>query len=192
VFDEGKLAWANRHYLKSAAPDTLVALALPFLREHAMVVGDLSDAGRAWLLETVPVLASSIDRMSQLPERLRTIFSFDAAAALARDDIRSEMQQDAARTVAKALADDLASAPRLTSREIFRAAANRVKDKTGLKGKALFHPIRVVLTGEAEGPELDILVPAIDRATSLTPADGLQSVSGSRERAAAFNDHLRR
>ena len=35
------------------------------------------------------------------------------------------------------------------------AAANRVKEKTGQKGKALFHPIRVALTGEGGGPELE-------------------------------------
>ena len=61
-----------------------------------------------------------------------------------------------------------------------------MKEKTGQKGRALFHPIRVALTGEAEGPELDLLVPAIDRATDLSPADGLQAVTGCRERAAAF------
>jgi glutamyl-tRNA synthetase len=192
VFDEDKLAWANRHYLKIAPANTLVELSLPFLREHSIVVGNLSEAGNAWLLETVPVLANSLDRMSQLPERLRTIFAFDAADSLARDEIRKEMEQDSARAIAKALADDLSDTPRLTSKELFRAAANRVKEKTGQKGKALFHPIRVVLTGEAEGPELDLLVPAIDRGTSLTPADGLQSVTGARERARAFNDHLRR
>ena len=186
VFDEDKLAWANRHYLKIAAPDALVELSLPFLRAHSMVVGDLSDAGRMWLLETVPVLASSLDRMSQLPERLRTIFHFDAGESLAHEDLRKEMEQDSTRAVAKALAEDLADMPRLTSKELFRAAANRVKEKTGHKGRALFHPIRVVLTGEAEGPELDLLVPAIERATDLTPASGLQRVTGARERAAAF------
>ena len=64
--------------------------------------------------------------------------------------------------------------------------ANRVKEKSRQKGKALFHPIRAILTGEAEGPELDLLVPAIDRATMLSPADGLQSVTGCRERADAM------
>ena len=42
------------------------------------------------------------------------------------------------------------------------------------------------MTGEADGPELDLLVPAIDRAADFTPADGLAPVVGCRERAAAF------
>lgn len=38
---------------------------------------------------------------------------------------------------------------------------NEVKAKTGRKGKELFHPIRMALTGEANGPELKTLLPLI-------------------------------
>jgi glutamyl-tRNA synthetase/nondiscriminating glutamyl-tRNA synthetase len=190
VFDEDKLAWVNRHYLKAAAPATLVDLSIPFLRERSVVVGTLSDAAHDWLRSIVPAMAASIDRLTQLPERLHTIFSYDASEALARAEIRHELSSDAGRRVVLAFADELESAGRLTDRELFRALANRVKEKSGQKGKALFHPIRVVLTGEAEGPELDLLVPAIDRAASLTPADGLQPVTGCRERAVAMRTHL--
>ena len=92
---------------------------------------------------------------------------------------------DDARAVVAALAEELATAPRL-DRERFRAIANQVKAKTGQKGKALFHPIRIALTGRAEGPELDLAVPAIDRGAELPPSAGLPAIIGCRERAAAF------
>lgn len=190
VFDEAKLAWVNRHYLKTADARALAGLAVPFLRDARIVVGTLSEAGKDWLIATVQPIAASIDRLSQLPERLHTIFAYDAREALEREPIRAELTSDAGRKVVQALADDLQASPRLTDRDIFRAAANRVKEKSGQKGKSLFHPIRAVLTGEAEGPELDLLVPAIDRAAGLSPADGLQSVAGCRERAAAMADVL--
>src|SRR5262249_7414777 len=98
---------------------------------------------------------------------------------------RDEMQSGQARAVVSALAEELAAAPRL-DREKFREAANRVKTKTGLKGKALFHPIRVVLTGRAEGPELDLARPAIDRGAELPRTSGVPRVLGNRERSAAF------
>ena len=72
---------------------------------------------------------------------------------------------------------------RLVDRESFRAAAARVKEATGQKGKGLFHPIRIILTGSSEGPELDLIVPAIDRGHNLP---GLAPVLGCRERAAAI------
>jgi len=61
-----------------------------------------------------------------------------------------------------------------------------VKARTSQKGKALFHPIRVVLTGRPDGPELDLAVPAIDRGADLPPDAGIPPIAGNRERAAAF------
>ena len=190
VFDEDKLAWVNRHYLKAADPARLVELSLPFLRGASLVAGDPTASARAWLLGIVPALASSLDRLSQLPERLQTVFSYDARTTLSSADLRREFEDDGACQVVAALAEELATAPRLIDRELFRAAAGRVRDKTGKKGRALFHPIRVALTGAAEGPELDLLVPAIDRATELPSGSGLPVTIGCRERALAFRAAL--
>jgi Fe-Mn family superoxide dismutase len=46
--------------------------------------------------------------------------------------------------------------------------------------------IRIVLTGRADGPELDLLVPAIDRGAELPSDAGIPAILGCRERAAAF------
>ena len=45
--------------------------------------------------------------------------------------------------------------------ETFNVWLGEVKAKSGLKGKDLFHPIRLALTGEASGPELKTLLPLI-------------------------------
>ena len=100
--------------------------------------------------------------------------------------MRAELESAAVREVIVTLADDLASAPRCSSRELFRAAAARVRERTGQKGKALFHPIRVALTGEPDGPELDLLVPAIDTGAELPASAGVVPITGCRERAASF------
>ena len=44
---------------------------------------------------------------------------------------------------------------------------NAVKAATGRKGKALFHPLRLALTGRENGPELARLLPLIGRARAL-------------------------
>ena len=95
------------------------------------------------------------------------------------------LHERGARDVIRALAEELATAGRL-DRESFRAAATRVKQRTGQKGRALFHPIRVALTGEAAGPELDLAVPAIDRGAELPRSAGVAPILGCRERAEMF------
>jgi glutamyl/glutaminyl-tRNA synthetase len=95
------------------------------------------------------------------------------------------MSAEAAQRVVRALADALEKMPRL-DRERVRAVANEVKARTGHKGKPLFHPIRVALTGITEGPELDLLIPAIDRGADLPVSAGIPKILGNRERASAF------
>jgi glutamyl-tRNA synthetase len=190
VFDEEKLAWVNRHYLKTADPQRLATLALPYLQAAGVPIADRPEA-LAFLAAVVPIASGSVDRLEQVPARLSVLFFYSAEEALADSTIREEMRVDGARAVVSGLAEELASAPRL-DRERFRAVANAIKAKTGQKGKALFHPIRVALTGRAEGPELDLIVPAIDRGAELPPTAGIPSIAGCRERAAAFARELER
>ena len=89
-----------------------------------------------------------------------------------------------------ALAEELATSGPLFDRETFRAAATRVRERTGQKGKALFHPIRLALTGEPEGMELDLAVPAIERGAALR-SSAIRPIPSAAARAAAFHDHLR-
>lgn len=53
------------------------------------------------------------------------------------------------------------------SGETFRAWAGAVKDATGRKGRALFMPLRLALTGLDHGPELAPLLPLIGRSRVL-------------------------
>jgi glutamyl-tRNA synthetase/nondiscriminating glutamyl-tRNA synthetase len=184
VFDEEKLAWANRHYLKVADPTRIAELSLPYFNDAGFRM--TPDArGIEFLAAAMAMASASVDRLNQIPARLAFLFDYSPARTLGDAGVRSEMSTDGARAVVTALAGELAAAPRL-DREKFRAVANQVKAKTGQKAKALFHPIRIVLTGRAEGPELDLAVPAIDLGAGLPESAGVPEVPGNRERAAAF------
>jgi nondiscriminating glutamyl-tRNA synthetase len=185
VFDEEKLAWADRHYLRIAEPADLVQLALPFFAKAGQV--RLPGPGAAeYLASVVPMASASVDRLDEMPARLAFLFAFDPSAALSDAEVRDVLAHDGARAVIESLARELSGGPRLTTREAFRAVVGAVKQQTGQKAKSLFHPIRVALTGAAGGPELDLAVPAIDRGAELPDSAGLAAIMGCRERAAAF------
>ena len=188
IFDEEKLAWANRHYLKIASPERLAELSVQYFRQSGIEMAP-NAAGLQFLAEVMPIASGSVDRIDQVPARLAFLWDFDAEAALANPAVRAEMAGDGARAVALALADVLAEAPRL-DRDRFRAAAGDIRAHTGSKGKALFHPIRVALTGRSEGPELDLAVPAIDCGAALPAGIGVPPIVGCRERARRFADAL--
>jgi glutamyl-tRNA synthetase/nondiscriminating glutamyl-tRNA synthetase len=190
VFDEDKLAWVDRHYLRVADPARLVRLTLEYFRRDGLA-RDPGAQGLDYLTAVVPMASASVDRLDEIPSRLRFLFSFDPAAALGDPDVREVLSHEGAREVIETLARELSRTPRLESRDAFRAVVGVVKQQTGQKAKPLFHPIRVALTGTAGGPELDLAVPAIDRGAELPAGSGLAPVLGCRERAAAFAEALR-
>ena len=166
-----------------------------------------------FLAHAVPVAAASVDRLDQVPARLHFLFDYSAARALDDPAVRAEAA--ASRSVIAELAAELAASGPLVDRDAFRAAATRVRERTGAKGKALFHPIRLALTGEPEGVELDLAVPLIERGAAVTGgpdpstssgssravsrdegppvhASGIRRIASAAERAAAFLLELER
>jgi nondiscriminating glutamyl-tRNA synthetase len=188
VFDPEKLAWANRHYLKAADPMRLVRLASAFLM-RAGWLSEATDADEVFLAGVLALVAGAVDRLDQVPARVSFLFDFDPARVLALPDVRAEVE--AAKDVLGAWAEEVRVAGPLLDRDAFRTVAARVRERTGQKGRALFHPIRLAVMGEREGMELDLAVPAIDRGAALGPS-GLRRIMSVAERADVFNTAVAR
>ncbi len=62
--------------------------------------------------------------------------------------------------------------PEPWSAETWGAWTNAVKASSGAKGRALFHPLRLALTGLENGPELKALLPLIGRTQALARLGG--------------------
>ena len=197
VFDEEKLAWVNRHYLKMAEPDAAgraVAAVLPSAPASTMT----PDAAGLEFLAVGDADCVGVGRSAGSGAGAAgVLFDYDAGAVAGRRRRRARRcAADGARAVvAGAGRASSPTAPRL-DRERFRAVANQVKARTGQKGKALFHPIRVALTGRAEGPELDLAVPAIDRGAELPRGAGMPrssaAASAPRRSSRALDDEADR
>jgi nondiscriminating glutamyl-tRNA synthetase len=183
VFDLDKLAWMNRQYMKVAAPGRIAAESLRYFLARGHVRRSTEDA-LDYIASLLPMAVGSVDRLEEIPERLHFLFVFDPKVSLARPDVAKVIEEEGAREVVQALPAAIETP--LLDREAFRAAAARVRERTGRKGKALFHPIRVALTGSDVGPELDLAVPAIDRGAALPPQAGVARIIGCRQRAELF------
>jgi hypothetical protein len=163
--------------MQQASPARLVREALPFFR-RAGLVNEATDAASAFLESLLPMALGSVDRLEDLPSRLMFLFGWEAEAATVL--LRGEPDGEAAVT---AFAKEIADLGPL-DRETFRAAAGRTRAVTGLKGKALFHPLRVALTASDSGPELDLAVPAIDRGAAIGIEAGIAPIASCAERLA--------
>ena len=62
--------------------------------------------------------------------------------------------------------------PEPWSEDVWQQWTKIVAEKTGAKGRTLFHPLRLALTGVEHGPELKKLLPLIGRARALARLNG--------------------
>jgi glutamyl/glutaminyl-tRNA synthetase len=181
--------------LQLASPERLAGMTLTFLERRGWIRDPGSgipdprnQTATEFLARAVAIAAQSVDHLDQVPARLHFLFDYSAAAALGDPAIHGEAT--AARRVIAALAEEAAKSGPLVDKEKFRAMAARVREETGAKGKALFHPIRLALTGEVEGLELDLAVPLIEQGAALPPSAGVRAIFSVADRAAAFLHEL--
>jgi glutamyl-tRNA synthetase/nondiscriminating glutamyl-tRNA synthetase len=182
VFDTEKLHWLNRHYIKQSSPERLHPLASAFLQHAGILPQDLNGNCRGWAGRLLDLLAPYVDKLDQLPERAGIIFRYDAAQALSAPENADVFSPSSARPVIRAFAERAAAESPMTV-ERFNAIMNEVKAETGVKGKDLFHPVRVVLIGAHSGPGFDKLIPVIEEGSQLPLPVHVKSV---RERVTEF------
>ncbi|MBZ5564359.1 MAG: glutamate--tRNA ligase [Acidobacteriia bacterium] len=184
VFDAEKLHWLNRHYMKVALPSRRAELAAPFLVDAGYIApADAEDAAvRTWLERVVDAVLKNLDHLSQIPAAARLIFEYDAAATAAGEETRHVVEDAGAREVLKAFVPKVLAETQLTY-ERFREIAKAVQKETGKKGKDLFHPIRVAVTGAVSGPELEKLIPIFEEGARLPL---VRHVKGVAERLREF------
>jgi glutamyl-tRNA synthetase/nondiscriminating glutamyl-tRNA synthetase len=181
IFDFDKLNWLNRHSLKSADPERIAALAWPHFADRLPPHDTSSEPLKAWFGRLLTLFVPSVDHLDQLPAKAAFVFGFDPAAARADAENAAVLAADSARIVLAELAGRIRAHSGPVTPEAFKAWMNEIKAATGVKGKELFHPVRIALTGAHSGPEFDKTLPLIEDGAAL----GL-GIASVRERIERF------
>ncbi|HYC91781.1 MAG TPA: glutamate--tRNA ligase [Thermoanaerobaculia bacterium] len=140
VFDLQKFEWLNGQYIHAMPAAALVPLVRPFF--------DVP-----WLEEGIDVVKTSVHRLTELAGAL----SF----------VREYIPPAIDRAFAAALVADLREHGAPTDEASYKAMVERLKVSTGLKGKSLFMPLRLAMTGMEHGPELVRTIPLLQRASEV-------------------------
>jgi nondiscriminating glutamyl-tRNA synthetase len=183
IFDFDKLHWLNRHYLKQAEPGRIAALAWPYFEGEGLLPprGTANDETAGWFARLLALLLPAVDTLAQLPARARFIFQYSAEGVRSERENAELLANEAAHRVIAAFGELLPPGDAPLTAESFKSTMNAVKSATGAKGKDLFHPVRVMLTGSHSGPEFDKLIPLIEEGSQLD-----LKIPGVRERARQF------
>ncbi|WP_040677508.1 glutamate--tRNA ligase [Paenibacillus sanguinis] len=151
VFDKNKLAHLNNHYIKNADPERIAALAIPHLQKAGRLPGELSSELAAWAKELVALYQEQMTAASDIVELSEMFFRSELEIDAEGEAILGDPQVGAVLGAFLAKAEALAN----FDAEHIAAAIKEVQKETGVKGKGLFMPIRVALTGQMHGRDLN-------------------------------------
>jgi nondiscriminating glutamyl-tRNA synthetase len=122
---------------------------------------------KAWFASLLALFLPAVDHLDQLPIQSAFIFGIDPDAAHADAENAAVLAADSARTVLSEFASRVRTHNGPIRPEDFKRWINEIKSATGVKGKELFHPIRIALTGSHSGPEFDKVIPLIEEGASM-------------------------
>jgi nondiscriminating glutamyl-tRNA synthetase len=158
IFDPVKLRWMGAQYLAHVPLEELTRSVLPYLQKSGAL--DRSDARDRfdWLSQLVDTVRTHMACLSDIVPETRYFFTDELSFEPAQTE---EMRTQA--PLLQALESALEAETGEWTGQTFNAAVKAAGAKTGCKGKSLYHPIRLALTGRENGPELVRIVPLLGR-----------------------------
>ncbi len=137
------------------------------LREQGWLAGEPLPEQVAWCGHAALILGAHAADRSALSGLLSLVFHYEAPEILARVDTHVVLSRYAARDVLRQLALLLLDGTPLTS-DRFKEIITALKDGLDIRGRELFHPIRLALAGRAGEGELDRVILLLDEAAGLS------------------------
>jgi nondiscriminating glutamyl-tRNA synthetase len=122
---------------------------------------------KAWFAQLLALFLPKVDYLAQLPVKSAFIFGIDPDAAHADPENSAILSTDSARRVLGEFANRVRAHSGLITPELFKIWLAEITAATGAKGKELFHPIRIALTGAHSGPEFDKILPLIEEGAAM-------------------------
>jgi Anticodon binding domain len=127
-----------------------------------------------WLSRAADLLGPHAATHEELTELLAPIFVYDAAELLRGRENQEVLARSGAREVIREFANRVLEGGDLDSGR-FKQVVDEMKMAVPYRSRAMFHPIRLVLTGRAGEGELDRVILLIDSASKLNFAAPVKS-----------------
>jgi len=147
---------------------------LGILRERGWLAGEPSPEQHAWCERAASMVGGHAADRAALADLLGLVFQYDAREIISRVESHVVLSRYAARDVLRQVALMLLDGAPLTS-ERFKEIVTALKDGMELRGRELFHPIRLALAGRAGEGELDRVILLLDEAAALSFAAPVKS-----------------
>lgn len=150
LFDKQKLAWMNNQYMKKVDLDKAVELSLPHLMKAGRVPNNLTEEESNWVRNLVSLYQEQMSYGAEIVELSELFFKEDITY---EEEAKAVLAEEQVPEVLRAFLAEI-NALEVFEAEYINKAIKAVQKATGHKGKKLFMPIRVAVSGQVHGPDL--------------------------------------
>ena len=160
VFDLDKLNWINGAYIRKTDLDKLTKLAIPFLQKAGFLDDVVGDEQYAWVKKIVACLQEKIHYLSEIVDYMELFV--DKEVSFESEETKAILQEEQVPELIEAFKVKINEMEQLEASEI-KKALKEIGKETGIKGKKLFMPLRVAVTGRTQGPEIDQVIAVLGK-----------------------------
>ncbi|EDP73881.1 glutamate--tRNA ligase, partial [Hydrogenivirga sp. 128-5-R1-1] len=152
VFDRAKLKWLNGVYIREILDlDDLTSRAVPFF-ENCGYKADFD-----YYKKVIQAIRDSIETLMDIEERAKPFFIDDFHY---EEDAKTWLETEEGYNVIQAFYEKIKDLDTIT-KDDFKKTTKEIQKELKIKGKNLFMPIRVALTGKTSGVDIATLVEVI-------------------------------
>jgi glutamyl-tRNA synthetase len=172
VFDKAKLAWVNGQHLRALPAETAAGL----LADAWHADGLLAAPSGAWATAAAALVAPSCELVADGVAQLRELLGYPLAAEAADEKaapVLADGFADVAAAVLAAHASGALDAAVAGGADGWKAFVKDSGKAMGRKGKGLFMPLRLALTGKLHGPDIGEQLALLAAADAAVAAPGV-------------------
>ena len=145
-YDVKKLQWVNAHYIKKLTKERLLEITIPHLKEAY----NLSNKTNSWIEHLISIYQNHISYGKEIVELTDLFFKEEINP---NEECIEFMKEEAISHTIEVFKKEIENITDWNVENI-NLAINNTKEKAEVKGKMLYMPIRIKVSGQMHGPEL--------------------------------------
>jgi len=162
IFDYQKLKWLNREHLRLLDDKELGELMIPFMRQAGFAFTENAET-----IDWIGKAAKVLSNYNYLLAEIARDFTQFTAPEIGEDILTQLKNSESACEVISLFREGIANIPAPVEFAKVREITKKIQADEGIKGKELYHPLRLALTGKDSGIELKELIPIIEKGSLL-------------------------
>lgn len=176
VFDRAKLDWMNAHYIKELPIEELTARMIPYLVDAGYITEADIEKRMPWLEKVGELMRERLNYFAQVPEETKVLF--DRNFEITDQESLDLLKEETVPVLFNALVEKITESD-VVDTERAKAILKEIQKEhkaEKIKGKMLYMPTRIMLTGEMHGPDLTLIMDVLGKEELLLRLDRMRSM----------------